>query len=76
MGNEEKVKAKYGGRWFRIWEYFLAYSTITSRQGGATCYQIVLHKNLNAFHRVEGINTQFALAGALSAPKRELPQQA
>src|ERR1700733_12682722 len=28
----------------QIWEYFLAYSTITSRQGGASCYQIVLHK--------------------------------
>ena len=34
--------AKY--RWFRIWEYFLAYSTIISRQGSATCYQILLHK--------------------------------
>ena len=31
-------------RWFRIWEYFLAYSTIVSRQGGASCYQILLHK--------------------------------
>ena len=31
-------------RWFRIWEYFLAYSTIVSRQGSATCYQILLHK--------------------------------
>jgi hypothetical protein len=72
MGNEEKVKSKYGGRWFRIWEYFLAYSTITSRQGGATCYQIVLHKNLNSFHRVEGIPTQFNLTGALNQPKSEV----
>lgn len=67
MGNKEKVEARYGGRWFRVWEYFLASSVITSRQGGASCYQIILHKNLNAFHRVEGIPTQFGLTGALNA---------
>lgn len=55
MSNKSEITAKYGERdqpscnlanyrWFRIWEYFLAYSTITSRQGGASCYQIVLHK--------------------------------
>lgn len=66
MANREKVEAKYGHRWFRIWEFFLAYSTIISRQGGATCYQIVLHKNLNAFHRVDGINSQYQLSGALA----------
>ncbi|KAL7274685.1 hypothetical protein RUND412_002407 [Rhizina undulata] len=72
MGNREKVEAKYGARWFRVWEYFLAYSTIASRQGSATCYQIVLHKNLNAFHRVEGIPSQLALTGALAQPMPEL----
>lgn len=53
----------------QIWEYFLSYSTITSRQGGATCYQITLVKNINSTHRVEGISTQFALKGALEASK-------
>jgi hypothetical protein len=72
MGNKEKVNEKYGKRWFRIWEYFLASSTIISRQGSATCYQIVLHKNLNAYHRVEGIPTQFNLTGAREAPKPEV----
>ncbi|KAI5279188.1 Sphingolipid C9-methyltransferase 2, partial [Ascosphaera aggregata] len=57
LGNREKVEAKYGKRWFRIWEFFLAYSTITSRQGGATCFQITLVKNLNSTHRVDGIET-------------------
>lgn len=52
----------------QIWEFFLAYSTIVSRQGGATCFQIVLHKNLNAFHRIEGTKSQFALQGALNLP--------
>ena len=53
----------------QIWEYFLAYSTIISRQGSATCYQITLVKNINSTHRVEGVETQFGLAGALAASK-------
>jgi hypothetical protein len=56
----------------QIWEYFLAYSTIISRQGSATCYQIVLHKNINSFHRVEGIPTQHGLSGAAAAAKIDL----
>ncbi|KAI1916589.1 Sphingolipid C9-methyltransferase 2 [Ophidiomyces ophidiicola] len=64
MGNKDKVEAKYGKKWFRIWEYFLAYSTIISRQGSATCYQITMVKNINSTHRVEGINSQFGLSGA------------
>lgn len=67
MANREKVEAKYGKRWFRIWEYFLAYSTIISRQGSATCYQMVLVKNINSTHRIEGIPSQFGLHGALKS---------
>jgi cyclopropane fatty-acyl-phospholipid synthase-like methyltransferase len=33
LGNAENVKAKYGERWYRIWELFLAWSTVASRQG-------------------------------------------
>jgi sphingolipid C9-methyltransferase len=51
----------------QIWEYFLAYSTIISRQGSATCYQITLVKNINSTHRVEGITSQFGLKGAYEA---------
>ncbi|EFW14402.1 cyclopropane-fatty-acyl-phospholipid synthase [Coccidioides posadasii str. Silveira] len=67
LGNREKVEAKYGKKWFRIWEFFLAYSTIISRQGSATCYQITMVKNINSTHRVEGIPTQFGLSGARTA---------
>lgn len=56
----------------QIWEYFLAYSTIMSRQGGATCYQITLVKNLNSTHRIEGIHNHFGLSGALNAAKFDL----
>ncbi|PVI03805.1 S-adenosyl-L-methionine-dependent methyltransferase [Periconia macrospinosa] len=71
IGNKDKVIAKYGKRWYRIWEYFLAISTIASRQGTATCFQIVLVKNLNSTHRVEGIATQFALTAALASSKEK-----
>ncbi|KAM7200227.1 putative fatty acid methyltransferase [Rhypophila sp. PSN 637] len=72
MANKDKVEAKYGKRWFKIWEYFLAYSTIISRQGSATCYQIVLQKNLNLVHRINGIKTAHGLSGALAASKADL----
>ncbi|KAK9457579.1 S-adenosyl-L-methionine-dependent methyltransferase [Dipodascopsis uninucleata] len=61
IANKDKVLNKYGERWFRIWEFFLAYSTIISRQGSATCFQIVLRKNLNSYHRIEDVPHQFGL---------------
>ncbi|ORY45462.1 S-adenosyl-L-methionine-dependent methyltransferase [Rhizoclosmatium globosum] len=54
--NKEKVVSKYGVRWFRVWEIFLAWSSIIARQGSATCYQIVLHKNLNEYERTQFIS--------------------
>lgn len=69
LGNGETIKAKYGQRWFRIWELFLAWSTIASRQGSATCFQMVVVKNLNATHRVKGFSSQFGLSGALAAAR-------
>jgi len=69
IGNKDKVIAKYGVRWYRIWEYFLAYSTIISRQGSATCYQITLVKNINSTHRIEGVVNANGLQGALEASK-------
>jgi len=53
----------------QIWEFFLAYSTIIPRQGSANCYQITLVKNINSTHRIEGVDSQFNLAGALAASK-------
>lgn len=44
--NKDKVLAKYGERWFRIWAYFLASSVIIARQGGSSLFQITLHKNV------------------------------
>lgn len=66
MQNKEKAINGYGIKWFRIWEFFLASSTIISRQGSATCYQIVLRKNLNSYHRVEYVPKQEGLQGPIS----------
>ncbi|KAJ4010959.1 Sphingolipid C9-methyltransferase 1 [Fusarium irregulare] len=70
LANEADVTAKYGVRWFKIWKYFLASATISSRQGSATCYQITLVKNINSVHRIDGVSTQFALSTALEASKK------
>ncbi|AOW03205.1 S-adenosyl-L-methionine-dependent methyltransferase [Yarrowia lipolytica] len=61
MGNKDKVINKYGVRWFRIWEFFLASSVITSRQGGAAAHQYVFRKNINKRHAVEDIPTHWGL---------------
>ncbi|KAK0647615.1 Sphingolipid C9-methyltransferase 2 [Lasiodiplodia hormozganensis] len=71
ISNREKVEAKYGKRWYRIWEFFLASSTITSRQGGATCFQITLVKNINSTHRIDGVGSQFALHERIQLPPPE-----
>lgn len=76
LENRERVEAKYGKRWFRIWEYFLAYSTIASRQGTATCFQIVLVKNINSTHRIDGIDTQYGLSASLAAAKAKFDLEA
>lgn len=67
MHNKEKVIAVYGERWFRTWEVFLSWSTIISRQGSASCYQIVAHKNRNAFDRAALITTGTGRLGQFRA---------
>ncbi|KAF9261077.1 sphingolipid C9-methyltransferase [Marasmius fiardii PR-910] len=61
ISNKDKIIEKYGERWFRLWSFFLAYSTIISRQGSCSIFQITLHKNLNAFHRVAGIESHASI---------------
>ncbi|KAJ1984340.1 hypothetical protein H4R34_000715 [Dimargaris verticillata] len=58
MKNKDQITKTYGKRWFRLWQVFLAWSVIVARQGSSTCYQILAHKNLNAFDRTTLINRQ------------------
>ncbi|KAI8071651.1 Mycolic acid cyclopropane synthetase-domain-containing protein [Gongronella butleri] len=54
--NRDEIRAKYGDKITRVWDIFLAWSTIISRQGSATCYQFVANKNRNGFDRAALIN--------------------
>lgn len=49
--HKKRMVEKYGERLYRIWEIFLSWSTIIARQGNSTCYQIVAHKNMDAYPR-------------------------
>jgi cyclopropane fatty-acyl-phospholipid synthase-like methyltransferase len=46
-----RVIAEHGERWFRIWQFFLAWSQIVAEQGNAACYQAVLNKNIDSLDR-------------------------
>lgn len=53
MKNKDAMKEKYGEKLVRIWEIFLSWSVISSRQGSATCFQITANKNRNSFDRAQ-----------------------
>ena len=55
LSNKDAVLAAYGERWFRIWDFFLAWSTIIAEQGNAACFQVVMNKNRDAFDRTRYI---------------------
>jgi cyclopropane fatty-acyl-phospholipid synthase-like methyltransferase len=49
--NRQAIVEKHGERWFRIFHFFLAWSSFIAGTGGATCYQITCHKNTTEFDR-------------------------
>lgn len=51
LSNRGAILAAYGERWFRIWNFFLAWSVLVAEQGNAGCYQAVLNKNISGFNR-------------------------
>jgi len=51
MSNREKIVDNYGERWYRIWHFFLAWSSIIADQGSSACYQMTMHKNLDHYDR-------------------------
>jgi cyclopropane fatty-acyl-phospholipid synthase-like methyltransferase len=69
LSHKEEILAAYGERWFRVWSYFLASAIITSRQGSVSVFQFTLHKNLNAYHRINGVPSHQSIH---VTPKREI----
>jgi len=59
--NQKAILDVYGERWYRLWNLFLAWSWRIGMQGTSACYQVLAHKNLDAFDR------SFSL-GKTSAP--------
>jgi cyclopropane fatty-acyl-phospholipid synthase-like methyltransferase len=74
LSNADKVRAAYGDRWFRIWHFFLAWSTIIGAQGNAACFQVVLNKNQDAFNRARWVGKKHVMgdrAVAIKPPARQ-----
>ncbi len=46
ISNEGVIVAKYGERWFRMWTFFLAWSSLIAAQGSSTVFMITLTKNI------------------------------
>jgi len=49
--NRAQMEKTYGSYLCRLWDFFLAWSVVASGQGSATCYQILVNKNINGFPR-------------------------
>jgi hypothetical protein len=61
--NRDAIVAAYGERWFRIWRFFLAWSTIIAEQGNAACFQVVLNKNIDSYDRTRWIKNSATVLG-------------
>jgi cyclopropane fatty-acyl-phospholipid synthase-like methyltransferase len=68
LANQEKIRSRYGERWFRLWQMFLAWSVLISEQGGSTCFQVVANKNLSRFNRRRWIREPTGLGEFAEAP--------
>jgi len=55
--NKDLIIKKYGERWFRIWNMFLAWSVLIAREGTAACFQVVGSKNFNKADRSYHVTT-------------------
>jgi cyclopropane fatty-acyl-phospholipid synthase-like methyltransferase len=63
LSNKDAVIAAYGERWFRIWHFFLVWSTIIAEQGNAACFQVVLNKNLDHYDRTRWVKNRATILG-------------
>jgi cyclopropane fatty-acyl-phospholipid synthase-like methyltransferase len=74
LSNKDEVIKAYGERWFRIWHFFLVWSTIIAEQGNAACFQVVLNKNLDSYNRKRWVTNKSVVLGErawLGTPKAD-----
>ncbi len=67
--NRPAILKAYGERWYRLWHLFLAWSWRIGAQGNAACFQVVAHKNLDAFNRKVFIGR--SSLGGVRAPEKD-----
>merc|ERR1712228_940343 len=46
VSNKEAVTKKYTTWWYRMWDVFLAWSTMIARQGSSSVFMMTCHKNM------------------------------
>lgn len=63
LSNKDAVIKAYGERWFRIWHFFLVWSTIIAEQGNAACFQVVLNKNMDKYDRKRWVTNKSVVLG-------------
>lgn len=51
LAHEDEITGKYGVRWFRLWQVFLAWAQHVGLEGESTAMQIVAHRAENGFDR-------------------------
>jgi cyclopropane fatty-acyl-phospholipid synthase-like methyltransferase len=73
MAHRDEVLATYGERWYRIWHFFLAWSTIIAEQGNAACFQVVMNKNLDHYDRTRWVGTSLTPTVATPLDEPALP---
>jgi cyclopropane fatty-acyl-phospholipid synthase-like methyltransferase len=74
LSNKDAVLKAYGERWFRIWHFFLVWSTIIAEQGNAACFQVVLNKNADSYNRKRWVLNKAPVLGErawLGTPKAD-----
>jgi cyclopropane fatty-acyl-phospholipid synthase-like methyltransferase len=52
VSNKDAIIAAYGQRWYRLWHFFLHWSSLIGEQGSAFTYQLIMHKNNESFDRM------------------------
>ncbi len=68
LAHQAQITDSYGERWFRIWNFFLAWAVVAGSQGTAACFQVVMNKNLNEFDRARWVGQRQSLAARMDGP--------
>ena len=56
VSNREHVLKAYGDKWYRLWDFFLSWSSHIGDRGSAACFQVMANKNVRHFDRKVHLN--------------------